>query len=236
MKKTKSIALKNIYVLLFRKFGPQGWWPLNNKHYQGRPKKEKHRFEICIGAILTQNTSWKNVEKSISNLIKHNLLEPKKIAGINQKKLAELIRSSGYYNQKAKSLKVFSQYVMDNYNGSLSRMFDKDVFSLRKEILLIKGIGPETADSIILYSAEKPIFVIDAYTKRIFSRIGICDENIKYTDLQEIFMAAFKSSKNKTELFKEYHALIVELGKNNCRKNQVCIKCPLAKVCSLKAE
>lgn len=231
MVKNNEKFILNSYKILFAEFGSQGWWPINNRHHQGKPKTNKNKFEVCIGAILTQNTSWKNVEKSIANLMQHNLLEPKKIAAINQKKLAELIRSSGYYNQKAKSLKVFSQYVMKNYGGNLSRMFGKDVQLLRTELLSIKGIGPETADSIILYSAEKPIFVIDAYTKRVFSRIGVCDENRKYNDLQNIFMNSLKDSKNKTELFKEYHALIVALGKNHCKKKQVCRECPLSKSC-----
>ncbi len=220
-----------VYNTLFAAFGHQGWWPLNNRHHQGRPRTNRHKFEVCVGAILTQNTSWKNVEKSISNLIKHSIIAPKKIAGINKNKLAEFIRSSGYYNQKAKSLKVFSKYVLDNYNGNLERMFGKDVTALRAELLSIKGIGPETADSIILYAAEKPIFVIDAYTKRVFSRLGFCDEKIKYRDLQNIFMDSLRDSKNKTELFNEYHALIVELGKDYCKKRPACINCPIHELC-----
>lgn len=206
-----------IYNKLYKEFGPQHWWPVTEKglrpSYNNGPENEKHRFEICVGAILTQNTNWKNVEKAIYQLNKNKLMDVFKIKKINQKRLAKLIKSSGYFNQKAERLKLFSSYLVKNYNGSLRKLFDKEIQDLRNELLALKGIGPETADSIILYSAEKPIFVIDAYTKRIFSRLGICKEDVSYDELQALFM---KNLKHDHKMFNEYHALLVEVGK---RKN-----------------
>ena len=147
---------------------------------------EKQKLEIIFGAILTQNTSWKNVEKAIINLNKHNLIDVKKTIKIDNKKLAHIIKSSGYHNQKAKKLKNFSGFLLKNYNGNLKELFGNDIGKLRHELLSVNGIGPETADSIILYAAKKPIFVIDAYTKRIMNRIGFKEES--YDELQEMFM------------------------------------------------
>jgi len=226
---------QKIYNKLFEHLGPQGWWPLtiegfHPKHHVGRPKTDKHKFEIIIGAILTQNTNWKNVEKALYNLNKNNLIDTKKINKIKTEKLAELIRPSGYYNQKAKKLKNFSNFLLKKYNGELSLFFNKNIKELREELLSINGIGPETADSIILYAAEKPIFVIDAYTKRIYSRIFNIKHELGYEELQEIFE---KNLKKDVKLFKEYHALLVELGKNCCkRKNPLCDGCPVNDYCN----
>lgn len=218
--------IKNIYYILLKRFGKQGWWPLSVNgipaHNGKRPSSERDKFEICAGAILTQNTNWKNVEKAIVNLNMENLLDIKKINKINKKRLANLIKSSGYYNQKASKLKIFADYVIKNYNGKLGLFFKKKINELRDELLSIKGIGPETADSIILYAAEKPVFVIDAYTKRIFLRLGICKKDVKYDELQKIF---HKNLPLDVSLFKEYHALIVELGKNFCKSKARCELC-----------
>ena len=220
-----------IYKKLYSKYSPQGWWPLTikgykSKHHVGRPKKDKHRFEIIIGAILTQNTNWKNVEKAIYNLSKNDLIDIKKISKVNQKKLGELIRPAGYYNQKAERLKIIANYILKNYKGNISSFFKKDMKELREELLKIKGIGPETADSIVLYAAEKPVFVIDAYTKRIFERLGFKGND--YDEWQRLFMDSLKKDVNT---FKEYHALLVELGKRNCKTKAECSGCPLVGIC-----
>lgn len=174
---------------------------------------------------MTQNTSWTNVEKAIYNLNKAKFLSLENIHKAKQERLASLIRPSGYYNQKAKKLKAFADFLIKNYGGSLRNLFREK--RLREILLNVHGIGPETADSIILYAAEKPIFVIDAYTRRIFSRIGF---NAKaYDDWQKLFM---KSLRKDREMFNEYHALIVEHAKRHCKKKPVCKGCPLSLLCS----
>ena len=224
--------LLKIYNKLFKAFGSQGWWPVTKegkiipKYHKKINLSEKQKLEIIFGAILTQNTSWKNVEKAIINLNKNKLIDVKKINKINTKKLAKIIKSSGYHNQKAERLKVFSDFLIKNYNASLKRLFNKNISELRKELLSIKGIGDETADSIILYAAEKPIFVIDTYTKRVMRRIGFKKD--KYDELQNLFM---NSLKKDNKLFNEYHALLVKLGKDYCRKKPLCTECPVNELC-----
>jgi len=221
--------LKTIYSLLHFHFHPQHWWPVTaegklHPEYSGGPKNEKQQLEVCFGAILTQNTSWKNVEKAIVELNKHNLINIKKI--IKNEKLAQIIKSSGYHNQKAKKLKNFCNFLLKNYDGSLKNLFNNNIEKLRNELLSINGIGPETADSIILYAAKKPIFVIDAYTKRVMNRIGFKEQT--YEELQRLFM---QSLPNSERLFNECHALLVELGKNICKKEPLCKKCPVNTDC-----
>lgn len=230
-------ALFAIYKILLENFGYQNWWPITPEH-KSKPEyqkqihqkvlSEKEMFEISLGAILTQNTSWKNVEKAIININKNNLGTPEKILDTKTEFLAEIIRSSGYFNQKALKLKIFSEWLVKNYSGSMKRFFNSgNLGKLREELLSIKGIGPETADSIFLYAGNKNIFVIDAYTKRIFFRIGIKEQD--YHKLQEIFMENLPPD---SAVFKEYHALIVELGKNFCRKREpLCVGCPLTNGC-----
>lgn len=196
--------MKNIYDILFRKYGKQNWWPcISNK-----------KFEIVIGTILTQNTSWTNVEKAIVNLKRENLLDAKKIINVDVKKLANLIKPSGYYNQKAERLKIVSEFFLSNKNPS------------REELLNLKGVGKETADSILLYAYNKPYFVIDAYTKRIFNRLGF-DLN-DYDDFQELF---HKNLEKDHRLYNEFHALILRLAKENCKVKPVCENCCLKKKC-----
>ncbi len=227
--------IKKIYKTLLDNLDKQGWWPLTTKgfhpkHYSGKPKTQKNRFEIIIGAILTQNTNWKNVEKALYNLNKNNLIDIEKINKIKKEKLASSIRPSGYYNQKAKTIKNFSDFLFRNYNGNLNLFFKNNIHKLRDELLSIKGIGPETADSIVLYAAEKPTFVIDAYTKRIYSRLFNIKKQLKYEELQEIFESNLKKDK---KIFNEYHALLVELGKNYCKnKKPLCAECPVNKICT----
>ncbi|MBW2977434.1 endonuclease [Candidatus Woesearchaeota archaeon] len=201
------MKLLTIFKKLYSEFGPQKWWPVNSKNPQ---------FEVIIGAVLTQNTSWKNVEKALTNLEKEKLISINKIKKTRKDKIAKLIKPSGYYNQKAERLKLIAEF------------FSKNKSPTREELLTVKGIGPETADSILLYAFNKPIFVVDAYTKRIFSRLGFCDGDCSYDELQELF---HKNLPKKAKLFNEYHALLVELGKNYCTKKANCKDCLLNKIC-----
>lgn len=211
--------IKQLYGVLHKSFGSQNWWPTTTKNRE---------TEIVIGAILTQNTSWKNVEKAILNLKQNGLVDLRKLAAVETSKLARIIRPSGYYNQKARKLKAFGKHVVDNYMGDLRKLFAKDTGDLRSELLSIHGIGPETADSILLYAAGKPAFVVDAYTKRIFTRTGIIREDSSYDELQNLFKTNLPEN---TGMFSQYHALIVQLGKDVCRKKPLCNNCPLNDGC-----
>jgi len=209
----KDILLK-IYNSLYDYFGPLNWWP------GATP------FEVMVGAILTQNTAWRNVEKAINNLKKENLLEPRKLYSLKQEELAQLIKPSGYYNIKAKRLKNFINLFINDFKGSTKKMFSGDSGELREKLLNVNGIGPETADSILLYAGEKPFFVVDAYTKRIFSRHKLISEYYTYYQIQDFFI---KNLDRDVKLFNEFHALIVMLGKTVCTsKNPNCNKCPIA--------
>ncbi len=205
--------LKEFYKALFKAFGPQGWWPGETP------------FEVIVGAILTQNTSWSNVEKAIRNLKKEQLLTPRRLHALGLKELAGHIRSAGYFNIKAKRLKNFLDRLFDNYNGNLNNLLKKNAGELRKELLSINGIGPETADSIVLYAAEYPEFVVDAYTKRIFSRHNLIRHDAGYEEVKSLFMDNLKPD---AVTFNEYHALIVRTGKHFCKnKKPLCEECPL---------
>lgn len=201
-----------IYERLFDAFGPRNWWP------------GETAFEVIIGAILTQNTAWANVEKAINNLKKHNLLNPKNLKEIPVDKLAELIRPAGYYKLKANRLKEFIEFLFSRYAGNLTKMFSRNIWELRNELLSVKGIGLETADSILLYAGKKPIFVVDAYTKRFLARHNIIDEKATYTQIQDLFM---NNLPQDVQLYNEYHALIVQLGKQICKSKPNCSICPL---------
>ncbi len=214
MKKIQKVL--KIYEKLYNGFGPRHWWPAETP------------FEVMVGAVLTQNTSWTNVEKAIFNLKKRRLLTPERLNGIPHRKLAGLIRPSGYYNIKAKRLKSLVSFLMHNFKGNIALMRRQDSKALRKELLLVHGIGPETCDSIMLYALNKPIFVIDAYTKRIFSRCGMVKEGVTYDELQRLFMGSLPRN---VRLYNEYHALIVQLGKEICRKIPKCNLCPINKLC-----
>ncbi|MFA4989577.1 MAG: endonuclease III domain-containing protein [Candidatus Omnitrophota bacterium] len=207
------LSLNLIYRKLYAHFGPQRWWPADTA------------FEVMVGAILTQNTSWPNVEKAIANLKKHKALEPARLYHLPPKKLARLIRSAGFYNVKAKRLKEFLDFFVNNYGSSIKKISKAKVAPLRKELLAIKGVGPETADSILLYALHKPIFVIDAYTRRVFSRHKFIQEDATYDQVQRLFMLNLKKD---VKLFNEYHALLVALAKNYCLKSAPkCSVCPL---------
>jgi endonuclease-3 related protein len=207
----KDKTLISICRRLYSRFGPQGWWP------------GKTSFEVAIGAILTQNTAWANVEKAIKNLKRKDLLNPKEIKEISVRQLASLIRPSGYYNIKAKRVKNFLDFLFSKYRGNLKNMLKEDTYRLKEELLNVKGIGQETADSILLYALNKPIFVVDAYTKRILLCLGLIDKNATYSQIQDYFMENLPRS---SRLFNEFHALFVRLGKDFCRKSQ-CQCCPL---------
>jgi len=231
--KTMKTSVYMVYKKLFDAFGPQGWWPITADgetkpvHSGKEPNNERERFEIIVGAILTQNTSWRNVEKAIENLNRERMVDVRRVANSDENYFAELIKPAGYYNQKAKRLKGFAEFLLKKYDGDTAKLFSLDLKDLRSELLNLKGIGPETADSIILYAAEKPVFVVDAYTTRIFSRLGFTAKD--YDELQKLFM---ENLPRDVALFKEYHALLVNLGKNYCKKNKPdCNRCPLSDIC-----
>jgi len=207
--------LKEIYQLLFDRFGPQHWWP------------GETQFEIIAGAVLTQNTNWANVKKAMANLKSAHLLTPEKLYHLDLSQLAELIRPAGYYNIKAKRLKNFVNWLFHKYDGQLTNLEDLNTDQLRAELLAIKGIGPETADSILLYAFNRKIFVIDAYTARIACRHGLIQPDADYEQLQELFQSNLPAD---SQLFNEYHALLVRLGKEFCRPKAKCSACPLEKL------
>jgi len=207
--------LIEIYQLLFDRFGPQHWWPGDTQ------------FEIVTGAILTQNTNWANVEKAIANLKSANCLSPQKLYDLDLPQLAEFIRPAGYFNIKAKRLKNFVQWLFDNYQGQLSNLEGLDTDRLRAELLAIKGIGRETADSILLYALERPIFVVDAYTARVAVRHGLIEPDADYEQLRELFQSNLPED---IRLFNEYHALLVKVGKLFCKPKTQCPGCPLGKL------
>lgn len=204
--------LLTIYEALLRHFGHRHWWPA------------KTPFEVCVGAILTQNTAWSNVKKAIDNLAEANLLTLKKLSAVKTDELARLIRPSGYFNQKADRLHRFACWVNDEFKGSLDLLFDLETENLREKLLAFNGIGRETTDSIILYAANKPKFVVDAYTKRIFHRKALVAKDASYAAVQELFERYLPLD---VALYNDYHAQIVALGHNFCRPKPLCEKCPI---------
>ncbi|MFZ5761185.1 MAG: endonuclease III domain-containing protein [Thermodesulfobacteriota bacterium] len=217
----KAPLLTEIYTALYDHFGPQGWWPGDTP------------FEVMVGAVLTQNTNWSNVSRAITALKDDDLLSPHHLAALPVDLLAGKIRPSGYYNLKARRLKNLLDLIMrEEPTGNLATFFSAhDTPTLRNKLLSVKGIGPETADSILLYAAGRPVFVIDAYTHRILHRHGLIDEETDYAAMQELFMDALPAD---TRLFNEYHALIVRLAKEYCKKiRPLCRPCPLRHLGSL---
>ena len=208
----KGKILVEMYERLLRAVGSRHWWPGESP------------FEVIVGAILTQNTSWANVEKAIDNFKKAGILTPLGIKGVDHDELAQVIKPSGFYRLKASRLKRFVNFFYDEFDGDMSRMRSQDLGSLRERLLKVDGIGPETADSIILYALEKPIFVVDAYTKRIFSRHNLISEKWNYEEVQGMVMGELGRD---VEMYNEFHALLVFLGKHWCRKIPRCAGCPL---------
>jgi len=227
------MTVNKIYKILLKYHGPQGWWPLVDEAslqsvYSGDISFSNNKcFEIAIGAILTQGVSWKNVEKSLA-LLKHDgLLYPGRMYDIPLEELAMRIRSTGYYNQKAKKLKNFLEWFRQ-YDFDFNPLLSMELTGLRDELLSINGVGPETADSILLYGMSRKVFVVDAYTKRIFKRIGILSGDENYEEVQSIFHRNFKGDVPE---YNEYHALIVAHGKDVCRKKPLCSGCSLSHSC-----
>jgi endonuclease-3 related protein len=228
-----TILPKSLYKILLDTYGPQNWWPVDTVYHQ--KQKSDPRFEIIVGAILTQNTAWNNVKKALENLKKHKTLTIQTIAQINEKDLKIMIQPSGFFNQKAKRLKLFSSYLHQKYHDDLNTFFTRDTADIRRELLSRSGIGPETADSILLYAANHPVFVVDAYTKRICHRLPYQVSHESYELIQYFFDTILRSSIPKKELvstYKEFHALFVALAKKNCwKKNPLCDTCPLTTLC-----
>ena len=204
--------LSGIYSRLYRAYGPQHWWPGETP------------FEVAVGAILTQNTNWGNVEKAISNLKRAGSLHPKDIERMSPERLAGLIRPAGYYNIKTKRLKNFIHLLWSEYGGCMEEMKREEPGEIRTKLLGVNGVGPETADSIMLYALDKPVFVIDAYTKRVLSRHNILGHDDSYDTYQELF---HRNLRRDLRLYNEYHALFVRVCKEHCRTEPHCEGCPL---------
>lgn len=204
--------LRSIFNKLLHSFGPQHWWPGETP------------FEVIIGAILTQNTAWSNVEKAVCALKQNSLLSPSKLKNLTQDEIASYIKPSGYFNQKSKKIKIFLDFFELNFSSDIEKMKLCDSEELRTRLLGLFGIGPETADSILLYALDKPYFVIDSYTRRIFCRHKLISETQNYESIR----AFFESNLDRdTGLYNEFHALIVRTGKYFCRKIPLCDICPL---------
>jgi len=205
--------LTTVYRRLLDAFGPQHWWPGETP------------FEVMVGAVLTQNTNWQNVERAIRNLRQADLLDPHALAGVPVEELEELIRPAGYFRVKARRLRSLLDFLIERYDGSLEAMFQTPLDALRRELLGVHGIGPETADSILLYAGGLPSFVVDAYTHRVFSRHGWIDFDADYHQIQDYIQGEIPQ---EAPLYNEFHALLVRLGKEYCRKsNPRCAACPL---------
>jgi len=228
------------YRALLGRYGPQNWWPAQS------------RFEVIVGAYLTQNTNWSNVERAMANLRRARVLSVKGIREMPLGRLQKLVRPSGYFRQKAIKLKTFIRFLDENYSGSLDRMFAQPTEKLRAELLALNGVGPETADSILLYAGNHPVFVVDAYTRRIFERHGLITAKNKYEEIRALIEQAVSgadpaslettngsdprhpvsrmSRMSRSELaqhYNELHALIVRVGNSYCRKTAKCQECPL---------
>lgn len=210
----RAISSLNVYYsALLEAYGPQHWWP-------GRS-----RFEVIVGAILTQNTSWSNVTLAMENLRRERFLTVSAMASVRTAKLEQLIRSSGYFRQKTKTLKAFVRFVRTEYAGLLTQMFRTPTMTLRRQLLAVRGIGPETADCILLYAGKHPVFVVDAYTRRILERHGHIEAKAGYDEIRAIFE---RSISPNAALYNEFHALIVQAGKKSCRPGVPrCNECPL---------
>jgi endonuclease-3 related protein len=226
-------SLKILYDGLLDHFGQQHWWPVDKGYHKNQGSDP--RFEIIIGAILTQNTAWINVEKALENLKEKKALTICKITDADEASLKRMIQPSGFFNQKAIRLKLFASYIHKNYHDDLQRFFSRETSEIRHELLMLKGIGPETADSILLYAGNHPVFVIDAYTKRICTRFPFQTAGDSYDTLQHFFDHELQRSipkEQRVPVYKEFHALLVVLAKNYClKKKPHCDACPVTDLC-----
>jgi endonuclease III related protein len=208
-----SRLLQQYFDRLLRELGPQGWWPART------------RFEVILGAILTQNTSWQNAAQAIKNLRKAGLIRPTRLNGLVRAELESLIRPAGFYRQKARSIRNFLEWLDKACRASLSVMFNLPASELRRKLLKIPGLGPETADAILLYAGRQPFFVADAYTRRILERHELVSPGVGYAEVQEFL---HRSLSRNHRYFNEYHALLVEVGKRHCKRSApLCAGCPL---------
>ena len=216
MENPERAMLLDLYRRLFERYGPQHWWPAESP------------FEVIIGAILTQGTSWANVERALSNLKASGCFSPQWLWEIPEAELATLLKPSGFFNAKARKLKAFINHLWDNYAGDLDKLLTKEVSELRAELLSIHGIGEETADDIILYAAAEPSFVIDSYTRRILKRLGLAPARETYQEYQALFHRGLPVD---PPLYNEYHALLDRHAKETCRKQPLCGGCCLRDLC-----
>lgn len=226
-----KISPHRLLSIFCSSYGPQYWWPMDRSHHELNGSDP--RFEVIVGAILTQNTAWSNVEKAIINLKQSNMLEISAVSDCDLEKLKSFIRPSGFFNQKAQRLKTMALYLKNEYNGDLDLFFDQDIQPLRKKLLQLNGIGPETADSILLYAGDKPIFVVDAYTKRLFERLDLVTD-LSYDSIQAYVESDFSTyfPRNQlTQRYNEFHSLIVEHAKKFCRKKPYCSGCHVFDEC-----
>ena len=210
-----SPPLVEVYERLLARFGPQAWWPGQTP------------FEIMVGAVLVQNTNWRNVERAIENLREEGLLTPAALCQASAGALEELIRPAGYFRVKTKRLHNLLAWLYERYDGSLELMFQSSIDTLREELLAVSGIGPETADSILLYAGGLPVFVVDAYAHRVLARHGWIEAEADYYRIQELFVAGLPTD---VAMFNEYHALLVRVGKEHCKPTPVCEGCPLCEL------
>jgi len=212
-----TLTLMEVYRRLLKHFGRQGWWPAQTK------------FEVLLGAVLTQRTRWENAEKAVQRLREAGLLDPRKLADTPIEVVEELIRPSGFYRVKARRLLNLVRHIAEKYEGNLDRFLGRPAEEVRRDLLTVGGVGRETADSILLYAAERLYFPVDAYTKRIMRRLGfIEDENVDYEELRRFIESRIPRS---LDVYREFRALLVALGKHHCGKEPRCVGCPLRDLC-----
>jgi len=216
MKNRKSLNISELFDLLFTAWGPQHWWPGETP------------FEVAVGAVLTQNTAWTNVEKAICALKSHSVLDAAGLLALPQEELSELLRPAGYYHVKAGYLRSLSEWIRDRAGGEFASLEQEETATLRRDLLNVRGIGKETADSILLYAVGKPVFVVDAYTRRIAARLGLLPEKASYDRTQSFFTAQLPVN---VSVYNEMHALLVRLAKEHCRVRPRCNGCPLQAQC-----
>jgi endonuclease-3 related protein len=230
-------SFHRVYLRLLAAHGSQGWWPttpsgeIRPRYYPNalpRALAETERWEIAVGAVLTQNTAWRNAEQALVSILAEGVLAPQPMAELPLRRLAELVRSSGYYNQKARRLHGLARHLIDRHGGRMTSLLAQPTTQARVELLSLDGIGPETADSILLYAGGHAIFVVDAYTRRILGRLGILDHRLTYSGIQEALMTGLPLD---AVLYNEYHALLVRHGSTSCRATPRCRDCSLRRGC-----